>query len=69
MTDKISIRMKTQGGQPIEHDFVQIVSVANGLLVGFTELGTVYCGKVRDATHTTGGARIEWIELENIDKS
>ena len=68
MTDTISIRMKTENGQPIEHDFVQIVSVADGTLIGFTVLGTVYGGIVKRATQA-GAARIEWIELENIDKS
>ena len=68
MTDTISIRMKTANGQPIDHDFVQIVPAADGVLVGFTALGTVYGGTVKYATQGSR-ARIEWIELENIDKS
>lgn len=68
MSDTISIRMKTENGQPVEHDFAQIVPNANGVLIGFTELGTVYAGKLVERTQA-GASRIEWIELENIDKS
>ena len=68
MTDNVSIRMKTQTGQPIDHDFVHFVPIGDGVLIGFTELGTVYGGKLLQQTQS-GKPRIEWVELENIDKS